>query len=66
MYTDIMLKIHKDRLRNFGTERYKQYLIDLGILCFSELGSDFNPLEHTFEEICKFLTNNNLWYTIYL
>ena len=66
MYTDVMLKIHTDYLRKFGTERYKKYLVDLGILCFGELGLNFDPLKHTFDEICQFLTNNNLWYTMYL
>lgn len=64
--TKSMINNYVEYLRKFGTERYKRYLINLGVLCFSELYLDFNPFEHTFDEICQFLTNKNLWHTIYL
>jgi hypothetical protein len=50
-------------LKSFGTERYKQYCIDLGKLCLS-IGLDWPYSQDiTLEE---FLTTNKLWYTIYL
>lgn len=50
-------------LHSFGTERFKQYCIDLGKLCL-KIGLDW-PYEKN-QTLEEFLTENNLWYTIYL
>lgn len=55
------LKINK--LRSFGTDRYRKYCIELGKLCL-KIGLDF-PYEKN-QTLEEFLEENNLWYTIYL
>lgn len=58
-----MLERHIKYLESFGTERFKQYCIELGKLCLN-MGLDY-PYENN-QSLYEFLEKNNLWYTIYL
>ena len=58
-----LYKIHCDYFHSFGSIRFKRYCIDLGKLCL-KIGLDW-PYEKN-QTLEEFLTESNLWYTIYL
>lgn len=58
-----MTSKYQQYLFSFGVKRFDKYCTWLSEFC-SKIGLDFVYVNK--EQLTTFLTNNNLWYTIYL